>query len=83
MELYMAGEGGEVTFIDEEEAAEEAVFLGLRMNEGVAQEMLRGLNFEEMVRDGLLRRDEGRVMLTERGRIVSNEVFGELLRTLV
>ncbi len=79
----MAGEGGEVTFIDEEEAAEEAVFLGLRMNEGVAQEMLRGLNFEEMVRDGLLRRDEGRVMLTERGRIVSNEVFGELLRTLV
>ncbi len=79
METYMSGVGGEVTFVDEEDAAEEAVFLGLRMNKGVAEVVLRGVELEEMVKDGLMRRGGGRVMLTERGRMVSNEVFGELL----
>ena len=37
----------------------------------------------ELVADGLLRKDAARLMLTERGRMISNEVFGELLRIAV
>jgi oxygen-independent coproporphyrinogen-3 oxidase len=78
---YMAGSGGSVDAVSANEAAEEAVFLGLRMNEGVAEEMVGDV--EELVRGGLMRRDGDRVMLTGPGRMVSNEVFGELLRVAV
>ena len=77
MAQYMAGHDREVTAVSAEEAAEEAVFLGLRMNEGVPREWVG--NVSEMVGGGLMLIDEGRVMLTQQGRMVSNEVFGELL----
>jgi oxygen-independent coproporphyrinogen-3 oxidase len=72
------------------EAFEEAVFLGLRMNEGVAVEALRAefrrewvSAFEgsarELVREGLMVLEDGCWRLTLRGRLVSNEVFGAVL----
>jgi oxygen-independent coproporphyrinogen-3 oxidase len=81
MGKYMVGDGGSVTSVSEAEAAEERVFLGLRMNEGVPEDWVGDVS--EMVRGRLMRRDKGQVMLTGNGRIVSNEVFGELLRVSV
>lgn len=91
LEAYAAGEGREVTEINADAAFEEALFLGLRMNVGVDLAELEAEfgavrvsgsleSLRELVEGGLLRREGERLMLTERGRIVSNEVFGELLR---
>jgi oxygen-independent coproporphyrinogen-3 oxidase len=69
---------------------EEAWFLGLRMNAGVdvtalEQEFGRATvkpamkTVEQLVNDGLLTFDGERVRLTARGRLISNDVFGEFL----
>ncbi|HXE05642.1 MAG TPA: radical SAM family heme chaperone HemW [Bryobacteraceae bacterium] len=65
---------------------EEAWFLGLRLNAGLDLAALRAefgaeavSRFDsviaEMVSDGLMEREAGRVRLTLRGRLLSNEVF--------
>ena len=87
----MRGCGGcEVESIGREQGFEEAMFLGLRMNEGVDLEALRA-EFGERVgaggggalgdveEAGLVERDGDWVRLTARGRMASNEVFGRLL----
>jgi oxygen-independent coproporphyrinogen-3 oxidase len=78
--------------IGREEAFEESLFLGLRLNEGVALSGLRGEFGDAMLEDampallevrdaGLLEMDSGLIRLTARGRMVSNEVFSRLLLT--
>lgn len=90
LDVYCAGMDDNVTNVDADAAFEEAWFLGLRMNDGVdvveltrefgsarvraAEEMMQNL-----VKGGTLCRDGDRVMLTNRGRMISNEVFAELL----
>lgn len=80
----------EVTEVGEREAFEESIFLGLRLNEGVSPSNLRERFSKAWVRDceervvqlareGLIRVANGRWALTMRGRLVSSEVFGELL----
>jgi len=80
----------EVDVIGRGEAFEESLFLGLRLNEGVDLDRLRGQFGEAMlraampalleVRDaGLLELSSERMRLTPRGRLVSNEVFSRLL----
>jgi oxygen-independent coproporphyrinogen-3 oxidase len=80
----------EAEVIGREQGFEEALFLGLRMNEGVE---LEGLNVEfgeglvqgalqamaEVKEAGLIVLADGRLRLTPRGRMVSNEVFARLL----
>ncbi len=90
LEAYLEGGEREVTEVDDEAAFEEALFLGLRMNVGVSLEELEA-EFgtarveavtpvvREMVAGGLLVLEGQRVRLSERGRMVSNEVFAELL----
>jgi oxygen-independent coproporphyrinogen III oxidase len=79
----------EADIIRREEAFEESLFLGLRLNEGVALDKLRG-EFGTMLDDampalievrdaGLLEMLSGLIRLTPRGRMVSNEVFSRLL----
>jgi oxygen-independent coproporphyrinogen-3 oxidase len=94
LEAYEDGSGGETTGIGERDAFEESIFLGLRLNEGVD---VRGLlnrfgrmwvndcetRVRELAREGLMSVDEGRWRLTMRGRLVSSEVFGELLAATV
>jgi oxygen-independent coproporphyrinogen-3 oxidase len=83
-------EGPEVEWIGMEHGFEEAMFLGLRMNEGVDMEELRAEFGAELVRGavaalndvedaGLVEREESKVRLTARGRMASNEVFSRLL----
>jgi oxygen-independent coproporphyrinogen-3 oxidase len=77
--------------LDRQEEMEEAWFLGLRMNEGVSLGALRQEFSASAVRNFRLTighlEDEGlvafldgdRVVLTARGRLLSNEVFGRFL----
>jgi oxygen-independent coproporphyrinogen III oxidase len=80
----------ETDVIERAEAFEESLFLGLRLNEGVALSSLRKEFGDALVEDvmpslvevreaGLLEMDSGRIRLTTRGRMVSNEVFSRLL----
>jgi oxygen-independent coproporphyrinogen-3 oxidase len=80
----------EFDWIGRSKAFEEALFLGLRLNDGVELERLRNEFGEQMmgmampavieVRDaGLLEVNSERMRLTPRGRLASNEVFSRLL----
>jgi oxygen-independent coproporphyrinogen III oxidase len=82
--------GPDADVIGREAAFEESFFLGLRLNEGVALDGLRGEFGDTMLEDvmpallevrdaGLLEMDSGLIRLTARGRMVSNEVFSRLL----
>lgn len=87
---YDAGSGIEVREVTEREAFEESVFLGLRLNEGVAMSALRAQfasawvddcaeRVAMLAREGLMSANAGCWGLTQRGRLVSSEIFGELL----
>jgi oxygen-independent coproporphyrinogen-3 oxidase len=79
----------EFDLIGRDEAFEESLFLGLRLNEGVDLNRLRkqfGVMLDDAmpalleVRDaGLLELNSDNVRLTPHGRLVSNEVFNRLL----
>ena len=71
-------------------AFEEAVFLGLRMNEGIEISQLSSKYsshfvvllqpaVKELVHEGLMTDQNGRWQLTLRGRMISNDVFTNLL----
>jgi oxygen-independent coproporphyrinogen-3 oxidase len=81
-----------VDFIGRDEAFEEALFLGLRLNEGVDLNRLRGQFGKAILDDampallevrdaGLLELSSDCMRLTSRGRLASNEVFSRLLVT--
>ena len=72
------------------EAFEEAVFLGLRLQQGVSLKRLRDDHAEVLVQDlekraralagaGVMEVARDRLFLTDRGRAISSSVFGELL----
>lgn len=58
------------------DATEERFFLGLRLAEGIPAAGVPHLQLED---DGLLTRSEGRLRLTPRGVLLSNEVFQEFV----
>ncbi len=70
------------TYRERIDAASEAAFLGLRLNDGIdpAEHLSRfGADIlaqaEEMLGNGLLELNDGRLRLTRRGMLFSNEVF--------
>lgn len=80
----------ETAWLEPSQQLEEAWFLGLRRNAGVTLEALReefGVAAVEpsaavanrLAEDGLLTVENGTVRLTNRGRLISNEVFAEFL----
>lgn len=72
-----------------DQALEESFFLGLRLNRGVELRRLReefggtvetfGVAIDELVEDGLLIHNGENLRLTNRGRLLSNEVFGRFI----
>jgi oxygen-independent coproporphyrinogen III oxidase len=87
---YDANVVGEITGVSDREAFEESVFLGLRLTEGLSVQRLRERFSSTWVQDceermgnlaqaGLMNVERDRWRLTTRGRLVSSEVFGELL----
>ncbi len=90
LDAYDGGVGEEITEVGERETFEESEFLGLRLNEGLSveslvREVLRrvGSRLRRSRPKSCTRRTDsivdGRWKLTGRGRLVSSEVFGELL----
>ena len=80
----------EFDIVGREQAFEESLFLGLRLNRGVRFDALRSEFGEAILQDvmpallevreaGLLEMESDRMRLTARGRMVSNEVFSRLL----
>lgn len=72
--------GGSETVAAAAEA--ERLILGLRLAEGVADDDVdatRRPTINWAIQAGLLERDAGRLRLTQRGRLLSNEVFARLL----
>ncbi|HEX3967859.1 MAG TPA: radical SAM family heme chaperone HemW [Edaphobacter sp.] len=80
----------EVAIIGRNQAFEESLFLGLRLNEGVDLDRLRDRFGNAIVNDalpallevldaGLLEMNSGSIRLTSQGRLASNEVFSRLL----
>jgi len=83
----------QVTFAEEprpELARADTLIMGLRLNEGVSLAEFRrrfgpnaddgyAATFDEFVSLGLLERANGRIRLTERGRLLANELFTRLL----
>jgi oxygen-independent coproporphyrinogen-3 oxidase len=76
--------------IERDEAFEESLFLGLRLNEGVDLNQLRNQFGDDLLNDampalrevrdaGLLELNSDTMRLTARGRVISNEVFSRLL----
>jgi oxygen-independent coproporphyrinogen-3 oxidase len=90
LEQYVSGVPLQPTPVSREQALEEALFLGLRLVGGVelgelseefglkATTVLRE-ELAELANDGLVEVREGRLRLTVRGRLVSNEVFARLI----
>lgn len=80
--------------IDEDAAFEESLFLGLRLLAGVSVSELQNRfgpdrveavrsRVRELAQTGLMLDTENTWRLTTRGRLVSNEIFGELLASAV
>jgi oxygen-independent coproporphyrinogen-3 oxidase len=75
--------------VSAEQALEESFFLGLRLNRGLDLGRLReefgeaankfGATIDELVADGLFLRTGENLRLTNRGRLLSNEVFGRFI----
>ena len=88
LEDYLAGTPLKTTPVSWAEAREEAFFLGLRLNPGVdLQAIALRFGLPEELRDtiaqlweeGLVEREGEVVRLSERGRLLSNEVFQRFL----
>ena len=76
--------------IDARRRAGETAMLGLRMTEGIDEEAfaqrtgftlteLAGEEFESLISTGLLRRERGKIALTERGMEIGDSVMSEFL----
>ena len=88
-DLFFVAADLRVSAVSSEQALEESFFLGLRLNRGVDLEHLRkqfggavdkfGATIDELVADGLLIRSGENLRLTNRGRLLSNEVFGRFI----
>ncbi|HET9742094.1 MAG TPA: radical SAM family heme chaperone HemW [Terriglobales bacterium] len=80
---HLAGTSkSEVTQVSTAQAQEEIMFLGLRLNRGVESRFVpaefNGI-VRELTSEGLLERCDDRVRLTDRGRLLSNEVFEQFI----
>ena len=90
VEHFLSGDFSEKDpdLISEQTARSEFCFLGLRKNVGIAKQEFQqrfGMSIESVFasvlkknqQDGLLLQNEQRIFLTEKGRLLSNHVFGQ------
>lgn len=80
LEQFIAGAAlSDMQKVAVQQAKEEEMFLGLRLNRGVTIDPNFAEEIHELLTDGLLERCENRVRLTPRGRLLSNEVFARFI----
>ena len=93
LESYLADRPRERTYVNRQAALEEVFFLGLRLNQGLDLGRLAEsfgvaavTGFSRVIDDlrdqGLLEGQQAVVRLTERGRLLSNEVFARFLASV-
>jgi oxygen-independent coproporphyrinogen-3 oxidase len=86
LEKYLAGAVKQPTPVSSEDALQEAFFLGLRLNNGIDLGTLRrefgenqvsayADNISELIDAALLEKNAATIRLTQKGRMLSNEVF--------
>jgi oxygen-independent coproporphyrinogen III oxidase len=89
LDLYICGAGAESSIVSQDLTLQEEFFLGLRLNCGVNFAKLTARYGEataafhncisELVADGLLQNSDDFIRLTQRGRLLSNEVFQQFI----
>jgi oxygen-independent coproporphyrinogen-3 oxidase len=89
LEKYLACEPGSTVHVEPQMAVEESLFLGLRLNRGVDLQALerhfpelfsaQKAVIAEFVQSGLIEQQNTVVRLSNRGRLLSNEVFERFL----
>ena len=91
LQAFLDGAGAvDAQQVSPQQSLEEAWFLGLRLNHGVSIESLKlefgeeivegyGDLLKELIADQLVRINVGRVSLTDRGRLLSNDVFARFI----
>lgn len=93
IEKFAAGGTLQGNVVSQTTALEESFFLGLRLNEGVDLHSIAirfgqtvvdefGPRISELSAQGLLERSGTRILLTPRGRLLSNEVFQAFLTSI-
>lgn len=79
---WMVGQGDALEVLDADEAAREDVMLGLRLVEGVTDELVAraavGEAMRELAADGLVEHIGERWVTTQRGWLLGNEVFSRV-----
>lgn len=67
--------------LDESARFRERMFLGLRTDRGISSDWVQGKDafLHQLENEGLLRRKEGRIVLTSRGLMVADAIAGELI----
>ena len=81
----------DIEILTEDEKQEEFMFMGLRMSEGVSDDIFKrrfsksiydvyGNEINELKSEGLLLSDKGRLFLSDRGIDVSNQVFEKFIK---
>jgi len=94
LENYLKSSGQSFTEVSPAQALEEEFFLGLRLNRGISLAEISeragqrlpdrlSSSADELKKDGFLSEADGRLRLTERGQLVSNDVFERFLITSV
>ncbi len=92
LDALLAGAPRTRTLVDESAAIEEAWFLGLRLNRGVEMPYMAeefGIDSIERYREQIVEMEEAKLLsledgymrLTERGRLLSNEVFARFIQS--
>lgn len=87
---FLAAPGVQASHVTQEQALEESFFLGLRLNRGISLSDVRARFgpphidacmpvIDELVASGLLQRGGDNLQLTQRGRLLSNEVFAAFI----
>ncbi|QEE28512.1 radical SAM family heme chaperone HemW [Terriglobus albidus] len=82
LNAYLEGKAApDPVVVTPHEALEEEVFLGLRLNEGILlpEDGPVVPVLQQLVREGLMQLQGERIALTPKGRLLSNDVFTELL----
>jgi oxygen-independent coproporphyrinogen-3 oxidase len=91
LQAFLDGAGvADIQPVSRQQALEEAWFLGLRLTEGVSlADLVREFGVDEvqsyrgllktLAGDGLIHQSGERINLTERGRLLSNDVFAQFL----
>lgn len=92
LQSYLEGAPMKQTLVDKQAAIEETFFLGLRLTRGLDLEQVSGefgvsavtafsAVLTELIDAGLIQKDGRIICLTQRGRLLSNEVFERFLST--